>query len=187
MTKVVNCNSKNTMRDDVVCISDDDEQEEQNESLASATERMRNMAFNYNVYENNYTVPESARRVLEMFQKQKEQQVMPQMQASEIFKEPVVYVPDDVEEEILLIGPIRKFSRQILFGDKLTESPAGFPYSVLLEFEKHLTNSLRNVSLSTEANVWDYTMDQLSCFRLHYSGIYDVSHFHPLFRQLRLR
>lgn len=182
MTKIVSGNSKNKMQENIVCISDDEEKDEQNKTLNATTNKMKSLAFHYNVYENSYNVPESARKVLEMFQKQKEQQQrIQQRPTTDLSKESVVYVPDDVEEEIQLIGPIRKFSRQILFGNKLTESPAVFPYNVLLDLEKHLTKlSSKNVSLTTETNVWKYTMEQLSCVRLQYADIYDVSIFNQL-------
>lgn len=168
---------------DVVCISDDDEQREADEtskSLKTATNKMRNLGFHYNVYENSYYVPESARIQLELLQKQKEQQQQQQQrqqqqQIKESPKEVVVYVPDDGEEEVLLIGPIRKFARQILFGDKLCAPPTEFPYSILLQLEQHLAKSLRNVSFTTETSVWDCTIEQLSCIKIAYSGLIDVS------------
>lgn len=168
---------------DVVCISDDDEQreEETSKSLKTATNKMRNLGFHYNVYENSYYVPESARIQLELLQKQKEQQQQQQQrqqqqqQTKDVPKEVVVYVPDDGEEEVLLIGPIRKFARQILFGDKLCSPPTEFPYSILLQLEQHLAKSLRNVSSTTETSVWNYTIEQLSCFKIAYCGLIDVS------------
>lgn len=170
---------------DVVCISDDDEQREEDtsKSLKTATDKMRNLGFHYNVYENSYYVPESARIQLELLQKQKEQQQrqqqrqqrQQQQQIKDVPKEVVVYVPDDGEEEVLLIGPIRKYARQILFGDKLSAPPTEFPYSILLQLEQHLAKSLRNVSPTTETNVWNCTIEQLSCIKIAYSGLIDVS------------
>lgn len=179
MTEIESVSSKNIMDADIVCISDDDEREEEAaKSLKTATNKMRNLGFHYNVYENSYYVPESARIQLELLQKQKEQeqaQQLRQQQAKDAPKEVVVYVPDDGEEEVLLIGPIRKFARQILFGDKLCAPPTEFPYSILLELEQHLAKSLRNVSFTTETSVWNCTIEQLSCIKIAYSGLIDVS------------
>lgn len=166
MAKVMSGDQKDKMQDDVVCISDDDEKEEE-KALNAATNKMRNLAFNYNVYENSYYVPESTRRQLELIDKQPA--------SKQELTETVVYVPDDDEEEILLIGPLRNLSRQILFGNKLIEQPVEFPHSILHEMELQLATSLRNVSLSTESTVWEYTIAQLSCIRLSYSRSIDVS------------
>lgn len=184
MTTIENVNSKNTMDADIVCISDDEEREVENRAVEAVTNKMKNVGFHFNVYENSYYVPESARQQLALLQKQPKPAPTHQQHlqhTKDTPKDVVVYVPDDSEEEVLLIGPIRKYARQILFGDKLSAPPAEFPYNTLLEIEKHLAKSLRNVSFTTETNVWNCTLEQLSCIKIAYAGLIDVSNLLLLF------
>lgn len=92
--------------------------------------------------------------------------------------EAVVYVPDDCEEEDLLIGPIKRKSHEIIFGKGLTPPTSDFPYDKLKEMEQHLANSLRNVSFTTETKVWNCVLEELNCMRIAYHGIIDVSLFY---------
>lgn len=94
--------------------------------------------------------------------------------------EVVVYVPDDCEEEDLLIGPIKQNSHEIIFGKGLTPPTSDFPYDKLKEMENHLANSLRNVSFTTETKVWNCVLEELNCMRIAYHGIIDVSSFFTL-------
>lgn len=167
---------------DVVCISDDEERDsDTSKAVESATSKMKNLGFHYNVYENSYYVPESVRVQLELISKQQKQQKLQQLQQQQLAataqskNEVVVYVPDDCEEEDLLIGPIRKMGHDIIFGDKLKPPTAKFPYQSLIEMEKHLAKSLRNVSFTTETNVWNCVLEQLNCIRFAYYGQIDVN------------
>lgn len=179
MTHIEDVILRKTMDADVVCISDDDEREDEcNKAVQSATNKMKTLGFHYNVYENSYYVPESVRIQLELIAKQQKQQKLQDLQQTQLSPqsktEPVVYVPDDCEEEYLLIGPIRKLAHEILFGDKLHPPSTEFPYDKLIEMEKHLAKSLRSVSFPTETNVWDFVLEQLNCIRFAYHGIIDV-------------
>lgn len=148
------------MEADIVCISDDDEREEENKLVAAATDKMKNMYFNFNVYDYSYV------------------KRMPEKEVpKEVQKETVVYVPDDSEEEVLLMGPIRNVSRKILFGENLSGVSMEFPHKLLLMIESHLAKSLRNVSFTTETNVWKCTLEQLTCIKIAYNGVTDVSLF----------
>lgn len=144
---------------EIVCISDDEEVEE--EIIEPAT-KPKQTFFNFNVYDWSYV-------------KRAPDPIDVDKPASS--QESVVYVPDDVEEEKLLIGPIRRISRQILFGDQLSGPSPEFPHKLLLQLEKHLASSLRNVSFTTETNVWKSTLEQLSCAKIVYGDIADVSVF----------
>lgn len=86
------------------------------------------------------------------------------------------YVLDDVEEESLLIDPIRKKSFAIIFGSCL-KPPTEFPYELLLEINAHVEKNLQdgtNLSVTTERNVWEYVLEQLSVMRIAYSKHIDV-------------
>lgn len=165
-----------TMDAEVVYISDDDERKDGTSKAANS--KTKQNAYHYNVYENFDYVPPSVQAHLE-YESKKNKQVRLQKLQEEISKEEVVYVPDDNEEEDLLIGPVRKISHEIIFGTNL-RAPKEFPYKLLTDMETHLSNSLRNVSLTTEKNVWDSVLDQLGIMKMAYKDHIDVS-FHANF------
>lgn len=149
------------MDTDIVCISDDEECEEE---ITEPSVKQKQTFFNFNVYDWNYV-------------KQFSDLVDDDRPNS---SEAVVYVPDDNEEENLLIGPIRRISRQILFRDQLSGPSAEVPYKLLLELEEHLATSLKNVSFTTETNVWKSTLDQMCSIKIVYDQITNVSLLYSL-------
>ena len=179
------------MDTEIICLSDDDEREEEDKSVSQTTAKMRNMHFNYNVYENpdwTTTKPPRSKATVTSSTTTASSSMQPTTSSAltscipaTVEKKPkepevdIVYVPDDNEEEILLIGPIRRLSKLMLFSNTPRGPPEDPPYENLLELEKHLANSLRNVSFTTETNVWAYTIYQLSTLRFYYNHWSNVS------------
>lgn len=162
-----------TMDAEVVYISDDDEGKDGPSSKATNKSRPKQNAHHYNVYENFEYVPPSVQAQLEYDSKKNKQERLQKLQEEISKGEEVVYVPDDTEEEDLLIGPVRKISHEIIFGTNL-HPPIEFPYHLLKELEQHLTTSMINVSFTTEKNVWDNVLDQLALMRIAYKDFIDV-------------
>lgn len=148
--------------DRVYIISDDEDE-------SSTRLEKRNVNFHHNVYEHNDSVPEFVLEQLDIAEQEIREEKLKLLE-----KEDVVYVPDDCEEEDLLLGPIRSLSHDIIFGKGLSPPPTEFPYGLLERIEKHLANSLRNVSFTTETIVWECVLEELSCIRFAYNKIVDV-------------
>lgn len=144
----------NTMADDVVCISDDDDGPSPS---ANANDR-QTYGGHYNAYEN-----------LQIYNPTKRAEE----EESNDDREDVVYVPDDNEEEKFLIGPIRKKASAIIFGSRLN-APTEFPYEALADIDSHVEKSLKNVPGTTEKNIWECILEQLSIMRIAYSKHIDV-------------
>lgn len=153
-----------TMSEVIVCISDSDDEEIPNPvstrqatatttattaavtttpTTATTTKTTTHKYYNYNEYD--WTLPP---RVPEE-------------------KENVVYVPDDTEETELLIGPISKFTRGILFGDQLSGPSPEVPYKLLLDLENYLNKKLKTIS-TVGLDLWEYTINQLVAMRMVY-------------------
>lgn len=152
--------------DDVVYISDDEEE------TSKTSTKTKNINSYHNVYEHNDFVPESVRLQLEIAEQERRDKQLKKF--VELEQEDVVYVPDDKEEEDLLLGPIRELSNEIIYGRGLSSPSKEFPYGLLEQIETHLNNSLRSVSLTTETVVWECVLEVLSCIRFAYNGIIDV-------------
>lgn len=157
----------------VVCISSDDETEENN-SIASTSQataatnlakQFSRLSYHYNEYDWSYT---------DRSNETASTSTLGPENVDNVDDDDVVYVPDDNEEQIYLLEPIRNISRKILFGDDLI-GPTEFPYNLLLEFELHLSNSLKNLSYQTELNVWKCALHQLACIKCVYEKIINVS------------
>lgn len=159
-----------TMDAEVVYISDDDERKDGPSKAANS--KTKHNAYHYNEYENFDYVPPSVQAHLE-YESKKEKQVRLQKLQEEVAKDEVVHVLDDGEEEDLLIGPVREISHEIIFGTNL-HAPTKFPYKLLTDMETHLSNNLRNVSFTTEKNVWDSVLEQLGIMRIAYKEHIDV-------------
>lgn len=166
---------KNIMDAEVVYISDDDERDENNSKAAKT--KTKHTSYLHNVYENYVHVPPSVQAALESIQNKTTEEQLKRLQDVQISnsdEEDVVYVPDDHEEQELLIGPIDRISHEIIYGKNL-QPPTEFPYKLLEEIEKHLIDSLKNVSFTTEAKVWTCVLNQLSLMRIEYQDRIDVS------------
>lgn len=170
-----------TMNAEVVYISDDDEREA-NPSTSGRNgnnnRQARHPAYNQNVYENTPGIPQSAWVYLKSHRNEKQQRDVRKFQ--EIQKNDpkdgeIFYVPDEQEEEEILIGPIRERCQLLLFGsDILRGRPKEFSYDVLIEIELHLKELLRTVSSLTETNVWCYVIEQFTLIRMAYQDTIDV-------------
>lgn len=154
---------KITMSDDVVCISDDEK---------NPKTKTKKVNFYHNVYEHSTAVPESVRARLEFLDQERRDDTIQKLVGSE--QDDIIYVPDDYEEEDLLLSPIRALSHDIIFNKSMDSTRTEFPYGLLEQIEKHLVNSLRNVSFTTEATVWNCVLDQLNCIRFAYDELIDV-------------
>lgn len=195
------------MDNDVVYISDDDDHADGNAieagarpgagagdgidagidgdagARARARQRPRHPVYHLNVYERYEPVPPSVQATLESMhlnEKQEKLKKLQELQVSIPRNEDIVYVPDDNEEEDLLIGPIRRIFHQILFGKNIF-APLEFSYESLTEIENHLSSSLKNVSFTTEKNVWDCVLDGLSVMPMTFKHQIDVCYFLRLF------
>lgn len=189
---------------DVICLSDDDDDYLPDViKVNKNVHRSTNQSYFTNVYENSERPDHSKTPNLNVQnvkdkQKQNKQnekkngkdrknenvkvlnRLQVQQQQQEQNQEPpmendVVYVPDDNEEQNLLIGPVRQISQEIVFGSNISKQPTTFPYHCLLALEQHMKTAMRNVSTTTELNVWRYTVEQLVLIRLAYVRIIDVS------------
>lgn len=151
------------MEDEVVYISDDDEVEEERATAASEVPRPPFYHCNtYEYYDTASLTPPS-----------REAGVGPDdIDVGSLSLNEVVVVLDDEEINNLIIGPIQRISRQILFSG-LELSPE-FPHELLIELEQHLTENLRRVLVEGEANVWNITLEQLAIVKMAYSHM-DVS------------
>lgn len=146
------------MDDGVVYISDDDEVEEETPTTVSAVTRPPFYTYNtYELYDN------SSGEKLSLAQDDTD--------TGESVND-VVVVLDDEEVEALIIGPIQRISRQILFST--LELPAKFPYQHLIELEQHLNDNVKDILHDAEANVWVNTLEHLVCIKMAYAHL-DVS------------
>lgn len=159
-----------SMDGEIVCISDDDECE----AGPSTGPIPRRYGNHFNVYENSGYIAPSVQAQLKNSgaNKPKQNQLEPLLQEDNA-KDDVVYVLDDTEEEDHLIEPIRQFSYEIIFGNGL-RLPDEFDYEKLKLLEKHLENKLKNVSFSTEKNIWNCALEQLAVMRTAYGDRLDV-------------
>lgn len=167
----------NTMADDVVCISDDDERDD-GPSTSTNPNNGQLPSWppgHYNVYE-QYMQQNTPSVTIEKAQ---------QSNVDEFYddRDGVVYVPDDSEEENFLIGPIRKKSTAIIFGSRLI-APIEFPYEMLADIDSHVEKTLKNVSVTTEKNIWECILEQLSIMRIAYSQHIDVCIVQSIFYQV---
>lgn len=149
--------------DDVVVISDDEGRSNRQ------TNRTRHVGYHQNVYENYSYVPRPLQTDLNTVKPSK---VTKPQDVQQIGIEEVVYVPDDSEEEDLLIAPIRTLCNEIKFGKDL-RPPTTFPYECLEKLQIHLATKLRNVS--SEDTIWSCVLDELMLIRMAYQEVCDVS------------
>lgn len=145
------------MADDVVCISDDDERDEDSSNSAYPGAQV-----GANV---NAMGPRQAQNPA--------QNPAQNLNEHESAKDDVIYVPDDNDEESFIIGPIRKISMKIIFGCAL-KAPTEFPYGLLHEINAHMENNVKGVSKATVKCVWECVLEQLSIMRIAYSPHIDV-------------
>lgn len=176
-----------TMDAEVVCISDDDEREagtsktaktkQQQKQLQQKQNRSKRLGIHANKYErSDVPVPESVLQDLASKQQQKtdrELRNLQQVQINNSEEGDVVYVPDDHEEEDLLIKPIQQICHAIKFGTSL-KPPTEFPYDLLKKMEDHLASSLRNLSFPSETQIWSYVLDELMLIRFVFREHLDV-------------
>lgn len=170
------------MDPEVVCISDDEEAGPSNAASTSQqnTTQQRNN-FHSNVYENYIPprLPLTVQATLEFKLRNRRRNPRPQrVPEVEIVEPPndIINVPDEEEEEELLIDPIRQICRQILFSPNIFDScpPSEFSYNLLMDMQKHLENNLRNASFETETKVWNCVIDELMIIQLAYKHLIDV-------------
>lgn len=158
-----------TMADDVVCISDDDDRDD---NTSTANSGGGQLGGHYNVYE-EYVYYAESRRTRSTLESNQSIQAQQSNEDEIDDRDDVVYVPDDSEEEKFLIGPIRKKASAIIFGSRLN-APIEFPYEMLADIDSHVEKSLKNVSVTTEKNIWECILEQLSIMRIAYSQHIDV-------------
>lgn len=151
----MNSNNTSNVDADIVCISDDDD-----EYIPDPPPKPKPICFNMNVYEWSY-------------EKQSPEPIVIKKPPSPI--DPVVYVPDDTEEEGNLVVPVYRLCRRMIVGEQLKGLSTEFPHRLLLKLERHLEKSLQNTTLVTETNVWRETLEQLCSIKFVYSTKIDVS------------
>lgn len=166
--------NKSSMEPEVVCISDDDDNEVgPSRPRPRQIERPRQNPHHQNVYEYYEPLPPPLQAHLEYgVVNPRGGNRLQNVQDETTQEDEVVYVPDDNEEEDLLIGPIRRISERILFQSGFT--PTEFPYELLIELQKHVCSSMLNVSIPTERKVWQFLLTQLKCMQMTYSTHIDV-------------
>lgn len=172
MAQCEDINKNNTMDVEVVCISDDEEREDGASITANTKQQQpqsKRISYNHNEYENYGHVPPSVHAILEARSKLTKQEELRKFEEQiNNADDVVVYVPDDNEEENLLIKPIQTTCHEIKFGQNIFKTPTKFPYNLLIEVEKHINQRLRNVSFTTGINVWNCVMVELNLIRTAY-------------------
>lgn len=180
---------KNSIMDSdvVVCISDDEDQGDNN--VGAAKSKTKITSYNSNVYEHwpppkddKIDLPASAQANLEatISMRNTDPNVELQQFRDIQITDPnegngFVYVPDDCEEQDQLIAPIDQISHEIIYGRNL-QPPTEFPYTLLEKLEKHLTDKCKgNLPVTTKTKIWSCVLHQLSLIRIQYQDRIDVS------------
>lgn len=153
------------------------QQQQQQKQLQQRQNRSRHGRHGCNQYERfDEPLPESVRQDLVSQHQQatdQELQRFQQLQITNPNEGDVVYVPDDHEEEDLLIRPIQKFCHTIKFGTGL-KPPTEFSYDLLKQMEDHLAKFLRNLSFPSETKIWSCVLDELTLIRFAFREHIDV-------------
>lgn len=161
----------NTMADDVVYISDDEDRADGPAAAAANAANRQQQGGHYNIYEGyEYLAGAVVANQPARAQQSNDDETDDRDDDDD---DVVVYVPDDSEEEKFLIGPIRKKASAIIFGSRLN-APNEFPFEKLADIDLHVEKSLKNVSGTTEKNIWECILEQLSIMRIAYSQHIDV-------------